>query len=122
MVYYVALPWDTSYVGMSFTLIYTGVLASHSLSRDIHVNSLSITFHGVELLSDTRLELNTGRRYGFVGLNGSGMLRGGRGGERWKGGDGRRERVIKHDGLRETGNRVQWEEIRGLEWVIREEV
>ena len=32
------------------------------------------------------------------------------------------ERVIKRDGLGETGNRVQWEEIRGLEWVIREEV
>lgn len=42
------------------------------MSRDIQINSLSVTFHGVELLSDTRLELNTGRRYGLVGLNGSG--------------------------------------------------
>lgn len=50
------------------------MLASHPLSRDIHINSLSVTFHGVELLSDTRLELNSGRRYGLVGLNGSGML------------------------------------------------
>ncbi|CAI8033121.1 ATP-binding cassette sub-family F member 2 [Geodia barretti] len=50
----------------------TGVLASHPLSRDIHINRLSITFHGVELLSDTGLELNIGRRYGLVGLNGSG--------------------------------------------------
>ena len=50
------------------------MLASHLLSRDIHINRLSITFHGVELLSDTRIELNTGRRYGLVGLNGSGMM------------------------------------------------
>ena len=52
----------------------SGVLASHPLSRDIHINRLSITFHGVELLSDTGLELNRGRRYGLVGLNGSGKL------------------------------------------------
>ena len=55
-----------------------GVLASHPLSRDIHINSVSITFHGVELLSDTRVELNLGRRYGLVGLNGSGMFDEGR--------------------------------------------
>lgn len=50
----------------------TGVLASHPQSRDLHVERLSITFHGVELLSDTKLELNCGQRYGLVGLNGSG--------------------------------------------------
>jgi ATP-binding cassette subfamily F protein 2 len=50
----------------------TGVLASHPESRDVHVENFSITFHGVELLTDTRLELNCGRRYGLLGLNGCG--------------------------------------------------
>ena len=53
---------------------FTGVLSSHHLSRDIQITRLSITFHGVELLSDTQLELNCGRRYGLVGLNGSGEV------------------------------------------------
>lgn len=52
----------------------TGVLASHPESRDIHIENFSITFHGVELLSDTRLELNRGRRYGLLGLNGCGKF------------------------------------------------
>jgi len=50
----------------------TGTLASHPDSRDVHIDSLSITFHGAELLKDTRLELNCGRRYGLLGLNGCG--------------------------------------------------
>ena len=49
-----------------------GVLGSHPSSRDAHIHNFSLTFHGVELLTDTKLELNTGRRYGLVGLNGSG--------------------------------------------------
>ena len=52
----------------------TGVLASHPDSRDVHIESLSITLHGAELLCDAKLELNCGRRYGLVGLNGSGVL------------------------------------------------
>ncbi|XP_064613584.1 LOW QUALITY PROTEIN: ATP-binding cassette sub-family F member 2-like [Liolophura sinensis] len=50
----------------------TGVLASHPDSRDVHIDGLSITFHGSELLSDTKMELNVGRRYGLIGLNGCG--------------------------------------------------
>lgn len=50
----------------------TGVLASHEQSRDIKIENFSITFHGVELLTDTKLELNCGRRYGLLGLNGCG--------------------------------------------------
>lgn len=50
----------------------TGVLASHPNSTDVHVSSLSLTFHGQELLADTSLELNSGRRYGLIGLNGTG--------------------------------------------------
>lgn len=52
----------------------TGVLASHPDSRDLHIHNLSITFHGAELLTDTKLELNVGRRYGVLGLNGCGEL------------------------------------------------
>lgn len=33
---------------------------------------MSITFYGSELIQDTTLELNCGRRYGLIGLNGSG--------------------------------------------------
>ncbi|KAJ0857507.1 putative ABC transporter, AAA+ ATPase domain, P-loop containing nucleoside triphosphate hydrolase [Helianthus annuus] len=50
----------------------TGVLCSHPLSRDIRIESLSLTFHGHDLLLDTELELNYGRRYGLLGLNGCG--------------------------------------------------
>ncbi|XP_024365695.1 ABC transporter F family member 1 [Physcomitrium patens] len=50
----------------------TGILASHAQSRDIHIESLSVTFHGHELVADSTLELNYGRRYGLLGLNGCG--------------------------------------------------
>jgi ATP-binding cassette subfamily F protein 2 len=50
----------------------TGVLTSHPMSRDVHISSFSLSFHGLELLNDTKLELNWGRRYGLVGLNGCG--------------------------------------------------
>lgn len=50
----------------------TGVLASHPQSRDIQIDSFTLLYHGHELLQDTRLELNFGRRYGLLGLNGCG--------------------------------------------------
>ncbi|KAL7173732.1 hypothetical protein ACSBR2_033063 [Camellia fascicularis] len=50
----------------------TGVLCSHPLSRDIRIESLSLTFHGHDLIVDSELELNFGRRYGLLGLNGCG--------------------------------------------------
>lgn len=50
----------------------TGVLSSHSESRDIQLNNVSITHHGVNLLEDTSIELNYGRRYGLIGSNGCG--------------------------------------------------
>lgn len=50
----------------------TGVLCSHPMSRDIHIESLSVTFHGHDLIVDSDLELNYGRRYGLLGLNGCG--------------------------------------------------
>lgn len=51
----------------------TGSLAVHPRSRDVKIANFSITFYGSELLQDTLLELNCGRRYGLVGLNGCGM-------------------------------------------------
>lgn len=50
----------------------TGSLAVHPRSRDVKIATFSITFFGSELLQDTMLELNCGRRYGVIGLNGCG--------------------------------------------------
>lgn len=50
----------------------TGVLGIHPRSRDIKIDNFSITFHGAEILTDTKVELNCGRRYGLIGPNGSG--------------------------------------------------
>jgi ATP-binding cassette subfamily F protein 2 len=50
----------------------TGVLTSQFRSRDIKLENFSLSLHGHELIKDTKLEFNWGRRYGFIGLNGSG--------------------------------------------------
>jgi len=50
----------------------TGVLGIHSMSRDIKIDNFSVTFHGAELLQDTKLELSVGNRYGLIGPNGCG--------------------------------------------------
>ena len=50
----------------------TGVLGIHPMSRDIKIDNFSVTFHGSELLQDTKLELSCGQRYGLIGANGSG--------------------------------------------------
>lgn len=50
----------------------TGNQANHRLSRDIKIENFSITFYGHEILLDTNLELNCGRRYGLLGSNGCG--------------------------------------------------
>lgn len=39
----------------------TGVLSSHPQSRDVHVSSFTLLYHGHELLVDADLELNFGR-------------------------------------------------------------
>ena len=52
----------------------TGVLGSHPDARDLHILQFSITFHGVELLTDAKLEMNSGRRYGLIGRNGCGKV------------------------------------------------
>jgi len=50
----------------------TGVLSSQYLSRDLKIDNFSLSLHGQVLVEDTRLELNYGRRYGLLGLNGTG--------------------------------------------------
>ena len=48
------------------------MLGIHPMSRDIKIDNFSVTFHGAELLQDTKLELSCGNRYGLIGANGSG--------------------------------------------------
>jgi len=50
----------------------TGELAMKDLAKDIKIISFSLSFHGENLIEDTQLELNYGRRYGLLGRNGSG--------------------------------------------------
>jgi len=50
----------------------TGILVSQALSRDVHIHNFSLSLHGVELVKDSSLDLNYGRRYGLIGFNGSG--------------------------------------------------
>ena len=54
----------------------TGVLQSHPASCDVKITDVTLTFHGVELFVDSTVELNAGRRYGLLGLNGSGEFHG----------------------------------------------
>jgi len=49
-----------------------GVLSSHPAASDLKIIGVTITFYGREIVTDTTIELNMGRRYGFLGLNGSG--------------------------------------------------
>ncbi|KAJ1985208.1 ABC transporter ATP-binding protein arb1 [Dimargaris verticillata] len=53
-------------------LVVTGVLTSLETARDVKAESFSLSFHGRELISNTTLEINHGRRYGLLGANGSG--------------------------------------------------
>ncbi|CAG9463116.1 unnamed protein product [Pedinophyceae sp. YPF-701] len=53
-------------------IVTTGVLSSHPDSRDLHIDQVTILFHGHQLLEDARLEFNYGRRYGLIGPNGCG--------------------------------------------------
>eukprot|EP01121_Diplochlamys_sp_Union-15-3_P008854 TRINITY_DN2378_c0_g2_i2.p1 TRINITY_DN2378_c0_g2~~TRINITY_DN2378_c0_g2_i2.p1 ORF type:complete len:580 (+),score=113.82 TRINITY_DN2378_c0_g2_i2:97-1836(+) len=50
----------------------TGVLSSEVMSRDVKIDHFSITLNGAQLVNDTTLKLNWGRRYGLIGLNGTG--------------------------------------------------
>ena len=40
----------------------TGVRGIHEMARDIKIDNFSVTFHGANLLQDTKLELSSGNR------------------------------------------------------------
>lgn len=50
----------------------TGVLCTQPLARDIKFENFSLQCFGTELITNTTLELNYGRRYGLLGSNGCG--------------------------------------------------
>ncbi|GFZ12825.1 ABC transporter family protein [Actinidia rufa] len=49
-----------------------GLPPDFSANYVTRIESLSLTFHGHDLIVDSELELNYGRRYGLLGLNGCG--------------------------------------------------
>eukprot|EP01089_Gocevia_fonbrunei_P015798 TRINITY_DN4723_c0_g1_i1.p1 TRINITY_DN4723_c0_g1~~TRINITY_DN4723_c0_g1_i1.p1 ORF type:complete len:593 (-),score=156.94 TRINITY_DN4723_c0_g1_i1:49-1827(-) len=50
----------------------SGVLTSLPHARDIKIEQFSLALYGQELITDSLLEFNFGRRYGLIGLNGTG--------------------------------------------------
>jgi len=50
--------------------------ALHANTRDINVGGVTVSFHGKHLIEETELVINYGNRYGFIGPNGSGKVRG----------------------------------------------
>lgn len=50
----------------------SGVIVSDKQSRDIHIESFSMSFHGRLLIDNAVVQLNYGQRYGLLGENGSG--------------------------------------------------
>jgi len=50
----------------------TGVLGIHPMAKDIKLDNFSVTFHGAELIVDSKVELSCGQKYGLIGVNGSG--------------------------------------------------
>lgn len=54
------------------TAVITGVLASQQQAMDVKIEPFSMSVYGKEFIKDTKLELNFGRRYGLIGMNGSG--------------------------------------------------
>ncbi|WFD18747.1 ABC transporter ATP-binding protein arb1 [Malassezia caprae] len=49
-----------------------GVVVSDKQSRDLHIDSFSMSFHGRLLIENATIALNYGQRYGLLGENGSG--------------------------------------------------
>jgi len=52
--------------------VMTGVLSSQEQALDVKIEQFSLGIYGKEFISDTKLELNFARRYGLIGMNGSG--------------------------------------------------
>eukprot|EP00930_Biecheleria_cincta_P053053 TRINITY_DN383_c0_g1_i1.p1 TRINITY_DN383_c0_g1~~TRINITY_DN383_c0_g1_i1.p1 ORF type:complete len:640 (+),score=163.43 TRINITY_DN383_c0_g1_i1:98-1921(+) len=52
--------------------VITGVLGSQPQAMDVKIEQFSMSVYGKEFIKDTKLELNFGRRYGLIGMNGAG--------------------------------------------------
>jgi len=63
---------STSLSQIADDIICTGELACLPLSKDIKFINFSLSYFGENLIQDTSLELNFGRRYGLIGKNGCG--------------------------------------------------
>jgi ATP-binding cassette subfamily F protein 2 len=50
----------------------TGILTTLPNSSDLKIESFSMSLYGKELVKNTTLSLNNGRRYGLIGANGCG--------------------------------------------------
>ncbi|RKP28199.1 P-loop containing nucleoside triphosphate hydrolase protein [Syncephalis pseudoplumigaleata] len=57
---------------LNVDLTCTGVLTSEPRSRDIKIESFTMSYFGNELIQNATIELNFNRRYGLIGANGSG--------------------------------------------------
>ena len=92
----------------------TGVLASLEASRDVKITSVSLTFHGKVLISDSTLELTYGRRYGLLGENGCGKS------TLLKAIDKREYPVPEHVDIYLLNEGAPLSDLGALEWVVKE--
>ncbi|CAG8949428.1 hypothetical protein HYFRA_00005057 [Hymenoscyphus fraxineus] len=92
----------------------TGVLSSLKQSRDVKITSVSLTFHGRVLITDTTLELTYGRRYGLLGENGCGKS------TLLKAIDKREYPVPDHVDIYLLNEGAPPSELGALEWVVKE--
>ncbi|RDW78304.1 putative ABC transporter ATP-binding protein ARB1 [Coleophoma crateriformis] len=92
----------------------TGVLSSLKQSRDVKITSVSLTFHGRVLITDTTLELTYGRRYGLLGENGCGKS------TLLKAIDKREYPVPEHVDIYLLNEGAPPSELGALEWVVKE--
>ena len=92
----------------------TGVLASLESSRDVKITSVSLTFHGKVLISDSTLELSYGRRYGLLGENGCGKS------TLLKAIDKREYPVPEHVDIYLLNEGAPLSDLGALDWVVKE--
>jgi ATP-binding cassette subfamily F protein 2 len=92
----------------------TGVLSSLKQSKDVKITSVSLTFHGRVLITDTTLELTYGRRYGLLGENGCGKS------TLLKAIDKREYPVPDHVDIYLLNEGAPPSDLGALEWVVRE--
>lgn len=92
----------------------TGVLASTEQSKDVKITSASLVFHGRVLITDSILELSSGRRYGLLGENGCGKS------TLLKAIDKREFPIPEHIDIYLLNEGAPPTELGALEWVVKE--